>query len=324
MALIYGALARMLSRCYDVLRRVSGTSLLMKRPSTPPSPEEATENSPLYRLPIELRTQIYEYVLADSTLSPLFIEGRNVRSAFKTGGHTKAHGTHTALLRTCRMINIEAQPLLPKVHELHLLLRRPDIGRPIYADGNHPIVCSVAELQDLLVGPLRNLSITCEYGYSIFQQHTSVLLLRWVCLLLRRRGKPLESLVLRCADDERQWCGPRCEAVMAEIAHMRFHEFSAPAEVVFGPFAEDRAGCCCAIAWTVCHEGKAVETLEAEDVFDITLHDLKRVPDHVGLEAWFREFMVSVEGFVSYFGLRPQEAGDESLETYRVLCKSDL
>ncbi|KAK3637318.1 hypothetical protein LTR56_013667 [Elasticomyces elasticus] len=296
-------------------------ALLTKGPSTPPPPEQATDNSPLYRLPIELRTQIYEYVLADSTLSPLFIEGRNVRSAFKTGGHTKAHGTHTALLRTCRKINIEAQPLLPKVHELHLLLRRPDIGRPIYADGNHPIVCSVAELQDLLVGPLRNLSITCEYGYSVFQQHTSVLLLRWICLLLRRREKPLESLVLRCTDDERQWCGPRCEAVMAEIAHMRFHEFSAPAEIVFGPFTEDRAGCACAVAWTVSHEGKAVETLEAEDIFDIALHDLKRVPDHVGLEAWLREFMVSVEGFATYFGFRPQEAGDESLETYRVLCK---
>ncbi|KAK4893887.1 hypothetical protein LTR27_007913 [Elasticomyces elasticus] len=298
--------------------------LLVKgRPSTPQQPEQAIENSPLYRLPIELRTHIYEYVLADSTLSPLFIEGRNVRSAFKTGDHTKAHGTHTALLRTCRKINTEAQPLLAKVHELHLLLRRPAIGRPIYADGNHPIVCSVAELQLLLIGPLRNLSITCEYGYSIFQQHTSVLLLRWICLLLRRREKPLESLVLRCTDDERQWCGPRCEAVMAEIAHMRFHEFSAPAEVVFGPFADDRASCACAIAWTVSHEGKAVETLVAEDVFDIALRDLKRVPDNVGLEARMREYVViSVEYFAAYFGVvRHQDTGDENLVTYRVLCK---
>ncbi|KAK5680601.1 hypothetical protein LTS10_007534 [Elasticomyces elasticus] len=321
MAIIYIALARMLSEYFHLLRQVSGIALLMEGPSTPPPLEQAIENSLLYRLPIELRTQIYEYVLADSTLSPVFIEGRNVRSAFKSTGHSKAHGTHTALLRTCRKINIEAQPLLAKVHELHLLLRRPDIGRPIYADGNHPIVCSVAELQNLLVGPLRNLSITCEYGYSVFQQHTSVLLLRWVCLLLRQREKPLESLVLRCTDDERQWCGPRCEAVMAEIAHMRFHEFNAPAEIVFGPFADDRAGCACAIAWTVSHEGRAVEMLDAEDIFDIALHDLKRVPDHVGLEAWLREFMVSVEGFAMYFGWRPAEADDESLETYRVLCK---
>ncbi|KAK3073235.1 hypothetical protein LTR53_005382 [Teratosphaeriaceae sp. CCFEE 6253] len=246
-------------------------------PRVPPPPEQAIRVSPLFRLPTELRLHIYSYTLADASLSPLYIEGLNVRGASIPTGHP-AH--RTALLRTCRVIHREAQPVLFEVHELHLLLRRPSLVDDHRA---YPVVCSVPFLRKLLTRRIKRLSVTVEYGSSQSQQRTSVLLMRWVHLLLRRRDTPLDSLTLRCTDDERGRCSRTCAGVMGHIAK-RFYMFDQRSETVFGPV--EPAGCSCARAWTEVIGNAVSEKGQAEQVWEHVLIDLWRVTR--SLSVWER------------------------------------
>ncbi|TKA74568.1 hypothetical protein B0A55_06317 [Friedmanniomyces simplex] len=259
------------------------------RPATAPPPLSiAIHASPLFHLPPELRTQIYSYVLSDSSLAPLFIEGTNVRAAHTGHSFSNGEGTHTALLRTCRAVHYETQPLLLEVHELHLLLRRPEI---VEDKGVYPVVCSVQHLQRLLEGDLRRLSLTCEHGSSMPQQRTSVLLLRWVCLLLRRRHgreNPLQSLTLRCTDDPRGYCYPTCKEVMDEIARERFPEMGKPAGEVFAGFGAERRRCVCAETWCSALGREEAGMVGAEEVFERVVGDLRRVGEGGGWWGWVR------------------------------------
>ncbi|KAK5128571.1 hypothetical protein LTR85_003242 [Meristemomyces frigidus] len=203
-------------------------------PNPPPSPpHHAGKSSPLFYLPPELRIQIFEYVLAESSRCPLYIEGHNVRSL----QHAPL-GHHTALLRTCRAINLEAADTLYEEHELHLLLLRPSL---IEDHRRYPVVCTLAELKAHLQS-INRLSITVEYGSSFFQQVTSTLLLRWVWHTLHvRHCRPLKSLTLRMTDDALNQAPPNCTAEMAKIAQ-RFCMLDQPPETVFAAW-ESRYWC---------------------------------------------------------------------------------
>lgn len=207
------------------------------RTTPSPAPHLAVNDSPLFRLPPELRVQIYEHLFADSTLCPLYIEGENIRSSHRTPS-----GHHTALLRTCRAIAREASDTLYSHHPLHLLLLRPSLTedhRP------YPIVCTLADLTQHLQR-IHHLGITVEYGRSLFQQSTATLLLRWVWYVLHARTSPLESLTLRMTDDDRELCHLDCRAQMETIGR-RFHMLDQPPEIVFEAWESE---CWCVKGWT--------------------------------------------------------------------------
>lgn len=257
------------------VRSLSNFIPALRRLTPPPPPNNAVEASPLFRLPTELRIQIYEYVLADSSLCPLYIEGHNVRALQRS----PSSGTHTALMRTCRAVHLEATDLLYENHTLHLLLLRPSL---VEDHRHYPVVCDLSDLKRHLER-LQNVSMTVEYGSSVFQQYTAALVLRWVWYVLRSRPSPPAHVTIRMTDDERNRCAPCCTAEMEEVGR-RFKRFDQPPKVVFEAWESE---CWCVKGWTgaIGPQGQPKEAADVTeaDVRDAVVQGTERVP-----RAWWR------------------------------------
>ena len=78
--------------------------------------------SPLFSLPIELRVQIYAYLLTSAQPLTLYIDSPPYRLPVNV---------HVAILRTCRAIYAEAQWLLFNLNTFRIDIRGPAVGRSV-------------------------------------------------------------------------------------------------------------------------------------------------------------------------------------------------
>lgn len=169
--------------------------------SEPPSTQES---SLWFRLPLELREEIYDYFFSNNAMygsAPLYISPEN-DSVFAS---PVAKGSHrAALLRTCKAIQTEAWPFLhaPQHINLEILdsqaLSGPPISRLVERMGHPPQtpVCSRDHMLQLITNRLKHVSITVrltyDSPYTLIVQH-----LAWIIEMLRRRERKLHDLILR-------------------------------------------------------------------------------------------------------------------------------
>ena len=78
--------------------------------------------SPLFSLPIELRVQIYAYLLTSAQPLTLYIDSPPYRLPVNV---------HVTILRTCRTIYAEAQWLLFDLNTFRIDMRGPAVGRSV-------------------------------------------------------------------------------------------------------------------------------------------------------------------------------------------------
>jgi len=198
---------------------------LVRSTPAPPDPALAVQCSPLFNPPAELRDIIYEYLFADASLAPLCIEGREIRAAPR-----RSTRESLCVLRTCRAIYTEVMPILYEKHDLHLLLRIPNLfGK---AADSYPLVCKVPDLKRHL-GQIERLSVSVEFTTG---SYFTILLLRWLCLVLGQREKPLKSLTVlvtnksseetylrgcRCTTCNEAWARLICDFAASWVAKLR-------------------------------------------------------------------------------------------------------
>ena len=158
-----------------------------------------------FRLPTELREQIYSEFFADHELSFLYISPTE-SSIFANPVAESAQ--HTALLRTCKAIHAEALPILHATHSVHLLVSDPAVLSRMPAPQApkptvyHPEakVCSRAYMLWLLQNHLTRVTITVRLT-SVSPSTLIVQKLAWILEMLRRREKKLEFLKLYVLDN---------------------------------------------------------------------------------------------------------------------------
>jgi hypothetical protein len=169
-------------------------------PPLVPTPPLVQKTSLWFRLPLELREQIYSEFFADHALSFLYIsptEGSVFADPVAEGTH------HTALLRTCKAVYAEALPILHANHSIHLLVSDPlmlsrKLAPPAAAPSvYHPPakVCSRRYMLWLLQHRLTRVTITVRLT-SVSSRSLIVQKLAWLLEMLRRRENKLEYLKL--------------------------------------------------------------------------------------------------------------------------------
>jgi hypothetical protein len=169
---------------------------------TPPS----TQNTSLwFRLPHELREEIYTYHFSDHAPEPLHLSSvdKSVRAGPVTQGRR-----HVALLRSCKAVYAEAIPILHAVHNIHLLISEPlALGRRPSPSSAAPIiyppktlVCSQDYMLELITHRLKHVTITVRLT-SVSSDSLSVQRLAWILEILRRRETNLEHLTLHVLDN---------------------------------------------------------------------------------------------------------------------------
>lgn len=174
-----------------------------------PVPEHAPlptqERSLWFRLPLELREQIYVEYFANHASPSLYIsptENCVFADPITEGTH------HTALLRTCKAIHAEALPILHSTHSIQLLISDPMVlSRKLAPPSAAPIVyhpqtrvCSRSHMLDLLQHRLTRVTITVRL--TTVSPHTLLVQkLAWLLEMLGRREKRLENLKLQVHDN---------------------------------------------------------------------------------------------------------------------------
>jgi hypothetical protein len=169
---------------------------------TPPSNQETAL---WFRLPLELREQIYTDFFAEHASSPLYIsptENCIFADPITEGTH------HAALLRTCKAIHAEALPILHAKHNIHLLISDPMVlSRKLTPPSAAPIVyhsqtrvCSRLHLLELLQHCLTR--VTVAVRLTTVSPHTLIVQkLAWLLEMLGRREKRLEHFKLHVLDN---------------------------------------------------------------------------------------------------------------------------
>jgi hypothetical protein len=169
-------------------------------PPLVPTPPLVQKTSLWFRLPLELREQIYSEFFADHALSFLYIsptEGSVFADPVAEGTH------HTALLRTCKAIHAEALPIMHANHGIHLLVSDPLVlsrepAPPAAAPTiYHPEtkVCSRKYMLWLLQHRLTDVTITVRLT-TVSPRTLIVQKLAWLLEMLRRREHKLQHLKL--------------------------------------------------------------------------------------------------------------------------------
>jgi hypothetical protein len=159
-----------------------------------------------FRVPLELREQIYSDLFAEHALSPLYIsptEGTIFADPVAEGTH------HTALLRTCKAIHAEALPILYATHNINLLVSDPLVlrNKPAPPSSTGPMsyrpqtpVCSRRYMLWLLQRRLTH--VTIYFRMTSVSPHTLIVQkLAWLLEMLRRREKKLARLKLHVLDN---------------------------------------------------------------------------------------------------------------------------
>lgn len=188
-------------------------------PPTERTPPLVQETSLWFRLPLELREQIYTDFFAEHVSPPLYISPTEI-SIF---GDPIAEDTHhTALLRTCKAIYAEALPIIHATHNIHLLISDPLILAAMPAPPTAPPivyhpplpVCSRSRMLELLQQRLAHVTITVRLT-SVSPHTLIVQKLAWLLEMLGRRGTRLASLNLHVLDNLSFFAGC-CEATEYE------------------------------------------------------------------------------------------------------------
>ncbi|GAB7331467.1 hypothetical protein MBLNU13_g02875t1 [Cladosporium sp. NU13] len=169
------------------------------------TPPLVQKTSLWFRLPLELREQIYTDFFADHASSPLYISPTE-NSIFTD---PIAEGTHhTALLRTCKAIHAEALAILHATHNVHLLISDPaalswkpappSAAPTVY----HPqtTVCSRSHMLDLLQHHLTHVTVTVRLT-TVSSSTLIVQKLAWLLEMLGRREERLAHLKLHVLDN---------------------------------------------------------------------------------------------------------------------------
>lgn len=174
-------------------------------PVVAPLPPSVQDTSLLFRLPLELREQIYSDFFADHTSSPLYISsGENPVLA----GRVTEGTHHTALLCTCKAVHAEALPILYGTHNVNLLMSDPRILNirpsprsvaPIVYLPQTP-VCSRSHMLQLLQHRIKHVTITVRL--TTVSPHTLIVQkVAWLIEMLRRRESKLKHLTLHVLDN---------------------------------------------------------------------------------------------------------------------------
>jgi hypothetical protein len=213
-----------------------------------PAPEQTPplvqKTSPWFRLPLELREQIYSDFFAQHAPSSLYISPTEA-AIFADLVAEDTH--HTALLRTCKAIYTEALPILHATHNIHLLVSDPLVlgGKPSPPSRGpiayHPQgrVCSRMYMLWLLQHRLTRVTIT--FGMTSVSPHTLIVQkLAWLLEMLRRRKRKLEYLKLHVVDNLTAFSGCCNVTTYAEGSRWDVH----PKVVVV---AASRGGGLCAV-----------------------------------------------------------------------------
>lgn len=181
------------------------SSYLTTTPEPTPAQPAMQDESLLFRLPLEIREQIYSYHFADQAYSSLYIspDSKSILS------NPVAEGTnHTALLRACKAIYAEALPILHTIHDVHLLVSHParlerqpqprNRNKVVYLPETH--VCSQQSMLQSLQHRITRVSITVQLD-SFSPYSPIVQKLAWLLEVLNRRQKKLESLTIHVYDN---------------------------------------------------------------------------------------------------------------------------
>jgi hypothetical protein len=176
--------------------------------STPPS----TQDSSLwFRLPLELREEIYTHLFSGHASEPLHISP--VNKSVLTGQVAEGRH-HVALLRTCKKVYAEATPILHAIHNIHLLISDPlALGKRPSSASAAPIiyfpktlVCPRDHMLELVTHRLKHATITVRYT-SVSSHSYIVQKLAWILEVLRRRESTLEHLTLHILDNLSYFAG---------------------------------------------------------------------------------------------------------------------
>lgn len=169
-------------------------------PAPAPPPPSSQESSLWFRLPIELREEIYTYFFSDHVSAPLYI---SPGSESVLAEPVADNANHTALLRTCRAVHAEALSILHATHNINLLVSDPRVlSRQPSPCPTIPItylpetlVCPRLFMLQLLTHRLKRVTITVRLT-SVSPHTLIVKKLAWLLEMLRRRERRLEHLKL--------------------------------------------------------------------------------------------------------------------------------
>jgi hypothetical protein len=180
-----------------------------------PTPPLTQDSSLWFRLPLELREEIYTHLFSGHASEPLHISPVN---RLVLAGPV-AKGRHpVALLRTCKKVYAEATPILHAIHDIHLLISDPlALGRRLSTSSTVTViyfpktqVCSRDYMLELVTHRLKHVTITMRYT-SVSSHSHIVQKLAWILEILRRRESNLEHLTLHVIDNLSFFAGC-CEA----------------------------------------------------------------------------------------------------------------
>jgi hypothetical protein len=170
-----------------------------------PTPPSTQDSSLWFRLPLELREEIYTHLFSDHVSEPLHISPVNKSVLAGPVAEGKHHG---ALLRTCKAVYAEAIPILHAIHNTHLLISDPlALGRRPSPSSGAPIVyfpktlvCPRDYMLELVTHRLKHVTITMRLT-SVSSHSLIVQNLAWILEILRRRESALEHLTLHMLDN---------------------------------------------------------------------------------------------------------------------------
>jgi hypothetical protein len=174
-------------------------------PLPAPAPSSTQDTSLWFRLPLELREEIYILLFSDHAFEPLYISPGN-KSVL--AGPVLQGRYHAALLRTCKAVHAEAIPILHATHNIHLLLSDPlhlsRLPSPCSATPTtylpKTLVCSRDHMLELIAHRFKYLTITVRLT-SVSSGTLIVQKLAWILEMLRRREGNLEHLTLHILDN---------------------------------------------------------------------------------------------------------------------------
>ena len=272
--------------------------------TTPPeqTPPAVQKTSLWFRLPLELREQIYTDFFAEHAPYSLYISPTE-NSIF---ADPVAEGTHhTALLRTCKAIHAEALPILHATHNTHLLISDPRVlSRKLAPPSPTPIVyhlqtrvCSRTDMLDLLQHRLAHVTITVKL--TTVSPHTLIVQkLAWLLEMLGRREERLSHLKLHVLDNMTVFSG--CCPVRYYKAGSRWDVYPKTVAVAtlrgYGCCEVMKCGCMlleeCAEDWEVAismNEGRVAKGYDAQGYWDRLSRDLASVERVLGEQKrWWR------------------------------------
>lgn len=271
-----------------------------------PTPEQAPplvqKTSLWFRLPLELREQVYSDLFSEHASSSLYISPTE-NSIFAE--HVTEGTHHTALLRTCKAIHAEALPILHATHNIHLLVSDPMVLSRKSAPPSsipkvyHPQtrVCSRTDMLELLQHHLTHVTITVRL--TTVSPHTLLVQkLAWLLEMLGRREKRLSHLKLHVLDNLTVFSG--CCSVRGYKVGSRWDVYPEATVVAtpgtYGCCAAHKRGCAilveCAEEWEVVvsvNEGRAAMGDSAQSHWDRLSGDLASVEEVLGEQKrWWR------------------------------------